>query len=427
MAKSQTHIEGIYSIWRPGQESDSFRVAVKAPNQAQFVISSKTQPLLAQVNQYVKTQKLRREQAENDLHFTVLRDNLYQELKSRYGLKSYRIKEMLDLKGKKFNFEKSLQDFSDYKAMHSVGRAYSSILKKFWFSFFIEKMGCEHPREFITFKIQARTHVRTAKNKFDRPYSPNTYITLTKPLNEYMRFCHDIGHIKKDELFELNAELTLEEKKRRKLNPVRSTKTYTTNQMTQMKSKIDIHYAGNPEWKLKSYAMLFGIYTGLRRGNLLGLYAENLHPEASPPHFQVKDNVVSGWSRGQKGTIVLEDATKTSHDENVKIPFIQPSKETITEVAHFLKKNLTPKQRLLSCNPDTVAKWWRKICNEVKIPYVHPHGWRHSYATLGAIHVNDWYKGNPYLLQKCCMHASFRTTEKYIQGTSDELLKIFAD
>jgi hypothetical protein len=169
MAKGQTHIEGIYCFWRNGKEHDSPRIAVKPPNGKQIVISTKTHSFLAQLCQYVRIQKLRKDEAENDSQFNVIRDNLYQDLKSKYGLKSYRIKEMLDLKRKKFNFEKSLEEFSDYKSIHSVGRSYVSTLKKFWFPFFIEKFGCEHPREFITFKIQARTHVRTTKNKFDNP------------------------------------------------------------------------------------------------------------------------------------------------------------------------------------------------------------------------------------------------------------------
>jgi len=151
------------------------------------------------------------------------------------------------------------------------------------------------------------------------------------------------------------------------------------------------------------------------------------HCRPNPPHFQLKDNVVSGWSRGEVGTIVIENATKTSYDENTKIPLIQPDIKIIVDVAKFLKQNLKPDQRLLDCAPDTISKWWRKICGECDIPFVHPHGWRHSYATLGAMNLKKWYRGTPYLLQACCQHASYRTTEKYIQGTSDELLERFSE
>lgn len=427
MAKGQTHIEGIYPQWRKGEGFDSLRVAVRPSNGKQIQLSAKTHTLLGQINRYLKNKKFHRIHAETDSHFINLRDSLFNDLKAEYGLKAYRIKEKLDLKSKLFDFEESIKSFGEYKANHSVGRSYESTMRYFWLPLFYKKFGCEHPREFLVYKLQAKNHVRTSKNKFGRPYSPNTYTTLTTPFNEYMRFCEDTGVIKPEESFSIDAELTLEEKKRRRVAPVRSTRTYTLPELFEIKKKIDVQYKENPEWKLKAYAMLFGVYTGLRRGNLLGLYASNLYPESNPPHFQLKDNIVSGWSRGEKGAIVIEDATKTSHDENVKIPFIQPDRDTIVEVAQYLKDNLKPTDRLITCAPDTILKWWKKISQECKFPYVHPHGWRHSYATLGAMNLKKWYKGIPFLLQKCCLHSSYRTTEKYIQGTSDELLTAFED
>ena len=106
-------------------------------------------------------------------------------------------------------------------------------------------------------------------------------------------------------------------------------------------------------------------------------------------------------------------------------PFIQPSREVLVEIANFLKANLKPGQELLDCSPDTVAKWWRKICKQCGFKFIHPHGWKHGYATIGAMHLHDWYKGNPYYLQRCCLHSSFRTTEKYIRQVSNQLLKAF--
>jgi hypothetical protein len=48
-----------------------------------------------------------------------------------------------------------------------------------------------------------------------------------------------------------------------------------------------------------------------------------------------------------------------------------------------------------------------------------------SYATIGAFHLHDWYKGNAYLLHQCCLHSSIKMTEKYINQKGAELLKAF--
>jgi integrase len=78
-------------------------------------------------------------------------------------------------------------------------------------------------------------------------------------------------------------------------------------------------------------------------------------------------------------------------------------------------------------HPDGAGKLWRKIADECGFEYSSPHGWKHSYATNGAMNLQGWYKGNSYLLQKCCMHEDFRTTSKYINDTSDSFLGAFQE
>ncbi|MFN7903585.1 MAG: hypothetical protein ACK5P5_00225 [Pseudobdellovibrionaceae bacterium] len=85
--------------------------------------------------------------------------------------------------------------------------------------------------------------------------------------------------------------------------------------MHEIKTAIDHTYKENLEMKKKAYAIFFGVCTGLRRGNLLGLIAECLHPDDEIPNFDLKDNIVSGWSRGEKGALVFEDSTKTTSGE----------------------------------------------------------------------------------------------------------------
>jgi integrase len=137
-------------------------------------------------------------------------------------------------------------------------------------------------------------------------------------------------------------------------------------------------------------------------------------------------NTYSSITSRRKGALVFEDSTKITSGERIQLPLVQPSPEILVDVARFLKKHIAPKDRLLECYPDTIVKWWRQIAKECDFNFLHPHAWKHSYATIGALHLHDWYRGNPYFLQKCCLHSSFRTTEKYINQVSNQFLKAFA-
>lgn len=136
---------------------------------------------------------------------------------------------------------------------------------------------------------------------------------------------------------------------------------------------------------------------------------------------------MKAWSRGQKGVLTFENASKMSAFEegSIQIPLIQPSKSVVVEVATYLKNNLSAEQRLIEAHPDSISRIWKTICQECGFKYLSPLQWRHSYATIGALHLHDWYRGNAYLLQQCCLHSSIKMTEKYINQKGTELLKAF--
>ncbi len=158
---------------------------------------------------------------------------------------------------------------------------------------------------------------------------------------------------------QLRKNTTLEERKRRIKKPVRNTDTYTASDLLEIKKKIDLTFAGsaNLQTKLRAYGILLGCYCmGLRVGNVLGLPVKNLFPDAEVPHLQLKDNVVSGWSRGIPGQIKIEDATKTSHDENIKLPFLIPSKEFCLDIARFLITHKHPDEPLVNCSVSVLSR-----------------------------------------------------------------------
>ncbi len=134
---------------------------------------------------------------------------------------------------------------------------------------------------------------------------------------------------------------------------------------------------------------------------------------------------MDGWSRGVRGTVELEEATKTFIG-TIRLPLIQPSVEVLGDVCRFLKENLDPEDHIVDCHPRTIEKWWREIAKDCGFRFIPPHDWKHTYATLGAQNLHQWYKGNGYLLQQCCLHEKYETTLKYINQTSESFLGAFA-
>lgn len=226
-------------------------------------------------------------------------------------------------------------------------------------------------------------------------------------------------------MFYLEVGTTLEQQKNGRSSLSRKRDAYTIEELLSIKLKIDETYTEKPERKLRAYGILFGVYTGVRRGNLLGLKAKNIFPDDEVPHFEIADNVVPGYSRGQKGVFVAPIATKTSAGDKIALPLLQPDEKVVVEVARYLKANLKPEQPLLKCDPNRVAKWWKEISRDCGFKYLSPHDWKHSYATNGALNLHVWYQGNAYLLQQCCLHRKFETTQKYIRQTSKAFLNAF--
>lgn len=426
MSKGQTNIQGIYPMWREGNNWDALRIAIRQPNKPQMMISSKIYPPLRLINDILKKKKIKKEDAFSDPEIEHFFDRLCQDLKAEYALPYYRILEKLELKRKGFNFEESLNEFETYKSRHSISHAYRVFVEKFWLPFFISK-SCEHPRDFINFQSDAEFHLRTIKNKFGKLYSPASYNNKTTPLNEYMRYLLKKKVITPDQFFTLDYRLTLEERKRQTYIPVRTTDTYSMEELKKIKIRIDQTYDDRESlpWKLRAYGLYLGSFCmGLRVGNILGLPVSNLKPDDEIPHAQLKDNIVNGWSRGLSGDLKIENATKTSHDNNIKLPFVLPSIDICKDVVGFLKSHLKAMDPLLDCSTGVPSRWWKRIARECKFRYIHPHGGKHGYATIGAANLH-LFKNNPYLLQYCCLHKDFRTTQKYINQKSDEVLKQF--
>jgi integrase len=422
-SKNKTGVRGLTERWRRHKNHDSYQVGITTVRPQKW-ISPKDHATAKQIGQYLRASKLKEKDAVKDNHFQTLRHRLIQEVSQEHSLVAYRIKERLELQTKQFNFDDSLEQFVSFKSDTSVSMKHRSTLVNVWLPFYREK-GCLHPRDFIMWRKQAQQHIKVVKKQDgDERYSIHSWSSLTNAHNEYLKFLLENGDITDTEFFAVYAKITPEMKKRGLTKQSRKQETYTETEVLNIKEKIDATYADNLKMKLRAYAIYIGVCSGIRRGNLLGLLVDDLQPDAEIPHLCTRDNIVAGWSRGEKGDIVLENSSKTIVGV-VKLPFLLPTPDILVEVARFLKAHIKPGERLLNCSTGTVDDWWAAIAKECGFKFLTPHDWKHSYATIGALHLHDWYMGNPYYLQMCCMHQKYETTLKYINQRSDNLLKAF--
>ena len=422
MSKGQTNIIGLTPSWREGKAFDAYRLMVFKQDR-KFWISPKIHPTMKEIHEYLKQNNLKKETAERDPKFIILTQRLHQEIKDEHGLKEYRCRELVDFKKKEFDFNISLDEFEKDKQDTSVPHTYRNVLEKFWFPYFAQ--FCTHPNQFIKYEYDALEHLKTAKKtNSEETYSIHSLPSMASALNEYMRFLKRKKYIERDALFALDLRITLEQKKKGLNSHSRTKDTYTLEELISIKERIDFRYGDDLLWKCRAYAMYFGVCTGLRRGNILGLKPKNLHPKEKIPYFETNDNVVSGWSRGIAGKAILSLATK-AFVGSVGLPLLQPSREILIEVALCLKDNLPANEYILQCHPDTVDKWWEKVADDCNFKYLNPHAWKHTYATIGAAHLEKWYKNNPYNLQVCCLHEKIETTNKYIYRHKKQFLNNF--
>lgn len=432
----QTRVRGLTFQWRPAKGFDALRVSVYH-NTKPLWIKAKKHSTLNEINEYLKAKGLKQETAGSDNHFNTLKQRLVSELQSEYKLKSYIIEQKLELKTREFSFVKSLEKFVDNRSQEiSCVHNYKSILLSFWFPFFIKENGCEHPSDFIKWKRDIEDHIKSAKKRNGQKFSVNSYSGLTSALNEYMRYLLKKEYITQDKYFEVHIEVNkTEQQKRGKYKQARTLDTYSLEELFSIKEKIDNTYKiekgeaaesvdRKHTIKRRAYAFYLGLCTGLRRGNILGLKAVNLHPHNEVPHIATKGNIVSGWSRtGTADKMILENSTKTFKG-SVSLPLILPDTKTLQDVCDFLIEHTPKGEYLIECYPDSVARFWRQISKECGFKFLHPHAWKHTYATIGGANMR-WYGNDPLLLQLCCMHSKFETTLKYINNDKDQLLRMF--
>ena len=418
----ETNIVGLSQEWRPAKDYDSYRIGVGYPT---VWVSKEHQATLRELNAYLKTKKLRKEVALDDTHVQRLIQRLQYELKNEHGLKEVKARAALAYVTRRFNFDNTLEDYVRYKSDTVVAPfKHVPYLREFWFPFFRER-SCEHPSEWKTWKREAKSHIKTAtKLESTERYSPETWVSLASALNEYMKYLKEEEYISEADFFAVHVSATKKSKRDGRNTSSRSRGVYSNDDLIKIKEAIDKTYKDNMPLKLRAYALYFGVCTGLRRGNILGLRVSDLYPDKGKPYFTTRDNILPGWAEGVKGDVIRLTETKTFVGV-ASLPMLQPSPSILSEVAAFLIANLKSDDRLIECNSSSVGRYWAAIAKECGFKYVSPHGWKHSYATNGAQHFTEWYKSNAYFLQMCCLHEDYRTTNNYINQDGKQFLDAF--
>lgn len=442
MAKGSSSLNGLYFQWRSGKNSDAIRAFVSKDGEKPTPISAKIHPQLRALNEYLKMKGARESDIFEDDAFKILKGNFEAAIKSEFGLKTYKVMERLEIDSKDFNYTAVLEEFYAYKENTALPVDYRFYMRELWLPFF-KSLGCTHPKDFHRYSQQAKMHVKTCK-KLDgsgQRYSPNSYNVLCRTLNQFMEFCSEVKHINESEKFTIWVTITLEQQKVTKslsgknvkknsaetIKKVRDQRTYSLEDLFTIKKKIDECYKRpiDLQKKINAYCLYFGVITGLRKGNYCGLLVRDILPDEPVPYFIVRDNIISGRSRGISGYIIQENATKTSAGSAIEIPMVQPDVKTIVSVAKFIRKHREKDERLFLKTPGRVNKDWMAVAEECGFTYLSPLQWRHSYATIGALNLGTLYKGNSYFLQRCCLHEDYRTTQGYIKKHAKQFLDVF--
>lgn len=437
MGLKKTAFKGLTYEYRKNEHYDSIRLRVWNQKLGRDEpISARVDSDLAILCDQMRTNKLREEDVEGDASFQKNLNALIHKYADRHGLAEYKIRVKMEFATKAFNFDKILELFiEEKKESASNAYIYQHYLKNIWLPFFIER-GCTHPSQWKNYKSEAKAHVKTVKKMDGKgKYDKDTWVSIAMTLNGFLEWMHQEGHLpNRDDVFSIHVAPTKEQLKRSgESNKRRDRSVYTFDDIYLMKKTADSLFKGKDEleWKIRAYAMIFGICTGLRRGNLLGLRARNLHPDASIPHFEVEDNVVSGHSRLEVGVLVHKYATKTTVGEVIALPMLQPDSKTLREIARFLKEQFRPDERILNCNPRTVQRWWYQVIDRMnrqcgaKLKRIHPHGWKHSFATNGALNFSEMYGGDLMKFHRCCLHEDVRTTMDYLDIKNKNFLAGF--
>ena len=153
------------------------------------------------------------------------------------------------------------------------------------------------------------------------------------------------------------------------------------------------------KWKTALYLLIF---SGMRRGELLGLEWNDIDFDNHVIHIRNTSQYVAGMGiitkppkndtsqrtiklsgmvfkilkKYRKHWLKLREQLEDYWQPFIEITLVDGSKKTIRNDRLFIKDDSTP------MNPDSLTDWTTKFIKKYKLPYFTPHSLRHSHASL---------------------------------------------
>ena len=223
-----------------------------------------------------------------------------------------------------------------------------------------------------------------------------------------------------------------------KSNPVENTKTYPRSKpqvliLTKEKIKVLLNVAADSPWYLE---ILLALFCGLRKGEIIGLKAEDIDYQAGTVHIQrqiTSNPIIKKGSSDIEEYIVEEKEPKTANSDRIlKLP-----SEIVEELRE--REELIDKWKVkcgsdyhdngyISCQENglphatsAMNNALSKMCKRNGLPHITVHGLRHMYATILLEQGVSLVKISALL-----GHSSVNTTFEYYCDQMDENNRIMA-
>jgi integrase len=414
---------GIYISWKPLKSYHDIKIFCKPPSiERQFAISIDEFPEYKILRNYIRDNGLTQNECETNKKVNELFSKCLRSIARKFGLEES-AKEALALNRVKFDYITAVDEFLKFKRVKSKGN-YQSALLNFWMPLVINKLKIDNPNHWHAHAEEFVAHMFSYRKSDGEPLSTHSYTTYCTPLDEFIKYLNMKGVIANNNVFSVYKFLGFGDTSNMKESRKRGDDYYRFDDYKLIKSRIDELYHDDPSKKLLGYVYLLTLSTGIRRGNVLGLKRESFKLEHEIPHIELEDNVLDGNAYGKGGVIVEKKATKTTKNQRVLVPLIQPSPEIAIDVARYVRDNTPSGNYILNMHPTTFTKGWRSMCRELGVRYIHIHGMRHSVATNAVLNMSELYAGRVDLIKHQLSHANFRTTEKYLRTVNpEEILK----
>ena len=234
---------------------------------------------------------------------------------------------------------------------------------------------------------------RSVSDKTGRHFSEDYRKDVLSQAKGFIRYCWDNHLGNMDRLpFNRETKVTIHKKSKKDF--------WTVEEFSQFANY----------WKLKDerkYALFYVLYyTGLRKGELLGLQKQDFDLEKGELKIAREYQEVSGKMIIQDGTLKTISSYRT-------VPLVDRVVEVMKE--YFDHYQFADTDRVFPYKYGRINDWLDVGISETEVKRITPHEFRHSFATL----LNK-LQSDPKTAQTVLGHSNIKTTLEIYTHTTDE-------